>query len=172
MKVFIPTRFGVFISNYCDYIKIKKEGWVLSPTKSKTGYISPRVFRCKKNPNGGKTLTEFALYSRLVLEPKKHELVDHISRSTLDNTRGNLRIANKITNGQNMRSTKGKSRYKGVCLRNKKKPHHKDAWRAYITVDKKRIELGTHKTQEKAAEVYNTAALKYFGEFACLNKIV
>jgi hypothetical protein len=42
-------------------------------------------------------------------------------------------------------------------------------WFVYITVDYKRINLGTYPSEIIAAKVYDRHALKYHGEFAGLN---
>lgn len=40
-----------------------------------------------------------------------------------------------------------------------------------VTVNRKQINLGYYTKAEHAAEAYNVAAKKYFGEFALLNKL-
>ena len=92
-------------------------------------------------------------------------LVDHKNLDKLDNRRCNLREA---TYSQNLMNTlpakRNKSGYKGVNWhkRNKK-------YRAVICVDKVRMHLGSFDNVIDAAKAYNTAAKKYFGEFARLN---
>jgi len=44
-------------------------------------------------------------------------------------------------------------------------------WEAQIRVDYCRLYLGLFRSPEEAALAYNDAAIKYFGEFASLNKI-
>ena len=96
-------------------------------------------------------------------------LVDHKDGNGLNNQRSNLRIATKSQNGANTRSTKGStSKYLGVSIDRSKKSK---PWLAQIMVDRKNKYLGCHETEELAAEVYNEAAIKYYGEFAGLNKI-
>lgn len=59
------------------------------------------------------------------------------------------------------------SRYKGVSfVKDKKKP-----WRAEITINYKKINLGYFHTQEEAALSYNQKAFIIFREFAVLNVI-
>jgi hypothetical protein len=41
-------------------------------------------------------------------------------------------------------------------------------WQARITVDKRRVHLGTFDDPETAYSAYKKAARKYHGEFACL----
>ncbi len=42
---------------------------------------------------------------------------------------------------------------------------------AKITVQYRQIYLGGYRSKEEAALAYNKAAIKYFGEFAVLNKV-
>lgn len=57
------------------------------------------------------------------------------------------------------------SGYKGV---------HKNgnSWSASIKISGKQVHLGTYITKEEAALQYNKAALKHFGEFACINQLI
>lgn len=95
--------------------------------------------------------------------------IDHISdvSNNLD-----IRIATRSQNGANRKKSlrmKGKtcsSTFKGVswCKRYKK-------WLAYLFFNKKVKHIGYFKDEKKAAQAYNEAAIKYFGEFAKLNRV-
>ena len=93
--------------------------------------------------------------------------IDHKDQNPLNNRKNNLR---KCTNAQNSRNSKipknNKSGYKGVSW-------HKASckWRAQIGYNYKCIPLGLYHCKDEAAKAYNEAAIKYFGEFASLNKI-
>jgi hypothetical protein len=92
---------------------------------------------------------------------------DHVNHNELDNRQKNLRIC---TNRENLcnrpKQHNNTSGYKGVSWhkRNKK-------WQAYTYVDSRKKHLGLFKSKIKAAQVYNEAAIKYHGKFACLNQI-
>ena len=90
--------------------------------------------------------------------------VDHINHNRLDNQRHNLRIRTRSQNCANRCFSRGKSQYKGVwwAKRNQK-------WAAQIYVNGKHISLGHFDTEYEAADVYDFAAIKYFGRFARLN---
>lgn len=92
------------------------------------------------------------------------KMTDHKNGNGLDNRRENLR---ECTISQNMRNTRTSIGLtaKGV----ERAPSGK--FRARIYVNKKRLHLGLFETEEEAARAYNEGALKYFGEFACLNVI-
>jgi hypothetical protein len=79
-------------------------------------------------------------------------------------------MCTKLQNNQNIKSRKDNtSGFKGVFF--KKDKNLSKPWMALIGVKRKNIFLGVFRTREEAAQVYNQAAIKYFGEFACLNKI-
>lgn len=99
---------------------------------------------------------------------------DHINHNGLDNRKANLRPA---TNAQNIwhrrkfiRRTPGglknpfRSKYKGVDWAKDMKRR-----RARITVNGKRMYLGSFDNEIDAAKAYDQAAKKYHGDFAGLN---
>lgn len=95
------------------------------------------------------------------------KIVDHIDRNPLNNMPNNLRDVTASQNSFNrgIRSN-NKSSFKGVSFNKKAK-----GWRSEIQVNGKQIYLGVFKTKELAAIKYNEAAIKYFKEFAFINKI-
>ena len=105
---------------------------------------------------------------RLLIGPKPAgAVVDHINRNGLDNRKENLRVAtltqNQANTGPRKKST---SKFKGVSLKKARR-----AWCAQIQKDLKKIHIGYYDTEEEAAEAYNRAAVKLFGEYAYLNTI-
>jgi hypothetical protein len=95
--------------------------------------------------------------------------VDHANRNGLDNRRENLRICDASQNQMNRsRQTNNMSGFKGVIIdiqRCGKNVHYV----ARINFARRRIRLGSFLTAELAAQAYDEAAIKYFGEFAILN---
>lgn len=86
---------------------------------------------------------------------------DHISGDTLDNRRSNLRVATHAENKRNQCKQKNNtSGYKGVCW------YVNQGWIARITVDNKRIFLGSFQTAEEAHIAYCKASIKYHGRFS------
>lgn len=91
--------------------------------------------------------------------------VDHVNMNRSDNRACNLRAASRSENMRNVTkcATPTSSRYKGVSMTR----HGK--WAAEITVDKERIRLGRFWSEKDAAQAYDVAARKHFGEFARVN---
>lgn len=93
--------------------------------------------------------------------------IDHKNGNKSDNSWSNLREATNQQNEANKPiGAKNTSGHKGAFWH---KRHKK--WLSQIKVGGKNIHLGTFKTKEEAALAYNEAAIKYFGEFAWLNKV-
>lgn len=89
------------------------------------------------------------------------ELCDHIDGDTLNNTRENLRIANKSQNNSNTGKRKtNKSGYKGVYR------HYKNnRWVAEICFNGKAEYLGSFLTPEEAYEAYCNRGRQLHGPF-------
>lgn len=106
-------------------------------------------------------------YMKTEIDPADN-LIDHptnVRTSNLD-----LRICNSQNNTRNRQKSKNgnklSSDFKGVSWES-----YTEKWKAQICVDYKNINLGRFSTPEEAAFAYNKAAVKFFGEFAWLNKI-
>jgi hypothetical protein len=93
--------------------------------------------------------------------------VDHKDRNGLNCQRDNLRPATDTQNRANSKIlASNTSGYKGVSW-------HKRAgkWAAAIQFKGKKYHLGLFHLAAEAAEAYNAAAVKFFGEYASLNEI-
>jgi len=103
---------------------------------------------------------------QFILPPKNRKEVDHINGDKLDNRTCNLRLVSRQQNSWNITKVKAKSGYKGVWQFKKY-----NRWRAYISVNHEKKYLGSFIDVKDAARAYNSAAIKYFGEHAYLNKV-
>lgn len=127
----------------------------------------PYVYASRNIRVGGRA--HAILMHRVILgiaEAGRHVYGDHVNRDTLDNRRANLRITNNKGNQGNRKMQGGTSRYRGVSwfARDRK-------WRAAIRVNRVQMNLGYFHEEKVAAQAYNVAALRHFGEFATLNII-
>lgn len=86
-------------------------------------------------------------------------IVDHINGDTLDNRRGNLRLATVRENAANSRRRENASGAIGVVITTSGK--------FYAAVQ---IGLGTFDTLEEAARAYDRKATEIFGDFAMTNE--
>lgn len=89
--------------------------------------------------------------------------IDHINNNHLDNSITNLREATHAQNTRHRRAFNPNG--KGVTYRGDRETR---PWQAQIQFELKKMHLGFFDTSEEAAEAYKQAALKYHGEFACL----
>lgn len=91
---------------------------------------------------------------RILLNPQPHELIDHIDLNPLNCRRLNLRIADHQLNADNIDRTYfgcniTKTRYGTFHVR--------------LSVNKRRLSLGTYQSEAGAIKAYKEALLKYKG---------
>ncbi len=146
------------IVDECDYYWLARYTWLAEKTDHSYRAV---CLLCK-----GKMSTLVNMH-RLIMNPPKHLLVDHINRNGLDNRRANLRLATHAQNSQNRTpcTKAGKtSKYKGVYWQ-----RGRNKWRSYIRANNKRIFVGHFDSEVEAAKAYDEAARKYHGQFASPN---
>lgn len=138
-----------------DYEKVAMYKWYAV----KLGNRADGYYACGNIKKDGKYHTIYM--SRLIMNPQKEMVVDHINHNTLDNRKENLRICTRRENTKNRVKNNGnKSGYKGVCW-NK----NAQKWQAQIMTNYKKLYLGVFDDKEAAFEAYTVAAKKYHGIF-------
>jgi hypothetical protein len=112
-------------------------------------------------------ITHALILARLIMDAPPWQEVDHRDNDGFNNVRSNLRLCAHNENSRNRRKpSNNTSGYKGVFWSKAQR-----CWHAMIRIDDQLIMLGRFTTREAAALAYNTAAIKYHGEFANLNDI-
>lgn len=142
-----------------DYDKIKDYKWGI--VKDRTCFYARRVLR------SGKKQVTIKMH-RLIMGDCNDNIIDHINHDGLDNRKSNLRIC---THSENLRNCRKQNRnttslYKGVYF-----VKHLNKYCARITLNQVCFYLGVFNNEKQAAEAYNEAAVKYFGDFALLNEV-
>lgn len=135
--------------------------WKWCAAKSQRGHFY--AVRETSSQDGGKTLH----MHRLIIAAPNGMDVDHRDRDGLHNWRGNLRICTNSQNHANVPPSRANtSGYKGVSWYKRY-----GFWQAVIWHTGDRHHLGYFQTAKEAAHAYNEAAIRYFGDFAWLNKV-
>jgi hypothetical protein len=99
---------------------------------------------------------------KIMTNDNTDNVIDHIDNNKLNNKWDNLRKSTLCENSRNRKiSSYNTTGYKGV-----QKGRTLNTWIAVITVNGKRISLGTFPTPEDAHKAYCEAAVAYHGEFA------
>lgn len=159
MKQISLTQGMVALVDDADYEELSKHKWYTHKART-GGFYALRSFR----ENGNFHIISMSRQI-LGLEHGDKREADHINQNTLDNRRNSLRVCTCLDNLRNRRGDSNTtSRFKGVSWDKENK-----RWRVSIGVNGKSINLGRFHNEIFAAGVYDQAAKKYFGEFACLN---
>jgi hypothetical protein len=132
-----------------DFIRLGQFNW--SAYKSCFTYYAKRFIRI------GDKCTSRLMHREILGLTDPHKLTDHENGNGLDNRRFNIQPCNNAQNQQNRIHIKNK--YRGISRSGKR-------WIAQIRVNGQTLRLGSAATPEDAARLYDTAARKYFGEFA------
>lgn len=109
---------------------------------------------------------QVAKLHRYIMNALPGQIVDHANGNVLDNRRCNLRFATKGQNKMNANCHKNSIvGVKGVSQRETGK------YQARIQSGGKQVHIGCFFTLRAAAQAYNDAAIKAFGEYALLNDL-
>lgn len=160
MKQISLTQDKVALVDDADYEELSKHKWYALRHHSGNFY----GVRHSTTVNGKRYLIRM---SRQILGLEYRDLrqADHINHTTLDNRQVNLRICTNQENARNQKlQINTSSRFKGVCWRKDIKK-----WGAQIRINGETRNLGYWDMEEVAALRYDMAALREFGDYACLN---
>ena len=164
MKLIPLTQGRDAIVDDADYEWLRQWKWTLTPRGDRrVGY----AYRQEYLGNGKyRTILMHRAILGVVDEPDV--VTDHRSGFGLDNQRSNLRACTHLQNARNQRkcTSSTSSRYKGVSWRRRD-----NRWEARLKVCGRLLFLGLYFDEADAAEAYNAAALRHFGEYARLNQI-
>jgi hypothetical protein len=139
-----------FIFDIEDYEKIKNYYWRVSKPTKKHPKIGGYVVSNSLNQ-------KWVTLSRIIMDCPKEMVVDHKNHNKLDNRKENLRVCLFSENQRNRN-------FPGVTFHKRQKKYI-----ATISLNKKRIQIGSFPTYEEARAARIKAEEKYFGEFAFSN---
>ena len=157
MKKIELTQGKFALVDDADYKYINQFKWCFKKDRNDKGYAV-------RKENGKITKMQF-----LILEKQDGLIIDHINMNGIDNRKENLRLCTKAENCQNRSIRKDSSSgYKGVF---RTKNSKKNPWRARVTNNGKRINLGVFPSKKEASMAYNEKAKELFGDFAAINNL-
>jgi len=159
MKEILLTQDKVTFVDDADYDELSKYKWYAH--KEGRSFYAVRGY---SQESGNRSIIRMSRQI-LGLEPGDKRQADHQNHNTLDNRQDNLRICSNWENLINRRAdSNSTSQFKGVSWDKENKK-----WRADISINGVRKNLGRFMLEELAALAYDMVAIREHGEFACLN---
>lgn len=144
-----------------DYSYLSQWKWCYN-----NGYAS-RGLTAKEKRKLGKKSGRVLMHREIMGHPKGKS-VDHIDGNGLNNQRINLRICSCEENSKNQGIPRNNtSGYKGVSWVKRDKK-----WKAVIYYNGKNHIIGNFDSKEEAADAYDVAAVKFYGDFALPNFVI
>jgi hypothetical protein len=155
----IPLTQGKFsIVDDLDFDLLSKFKWHID----NAGYAKRWVYQKTVN---GKRLSMCELMHRAIMSAPIGMDIDHVNGNRLDNRRSNLRICSRPQNSMNRGSNKNNTTgYKCVWPA-------RGRFKTCVTVNKRRIYLGSFGTAAEAHAAYESAAKQQHGSFYKNNTI-
>ncbi len=166
----IPLTQGKFAQvDDCDYDYLMQWKWYLWQSKCQvTEYAVRQKYTPAKNGNQRFQRT-IRMHQQLLGLSGRKILVDHKDFNGLNNQVNNTRVATSSQNNA-YRRVFGESKYCGVSpKRTKYRGRVYTYYTTSIQLNKKRIYIGTFKSEVDAAIAYDKKAKELHGEFAFLN---
>lgn len=127
---------GHAIVDHADWLRLREYRW----------HLNARGYVARNQPRGIRPRGVLMHREILGLGPGDPQ-VDHVNRDRLNNRRENLRVATQEQNSQNLGSRGGTSGHRGVYWSRSNR-----GWVAQCVVRGVHNYLGTHRTEEAAAE--------------------
>lgn len=119
-------------------------------------------YKWRKDSNGYVVNNKIGFLHRVVMNPLKNEIVDHINHNTLDNRKCNLRVCNHSQNACNSYThDDNKSGFKNVVWNSKKAK-----WQVIVSKDGKKFHGGFFNDVEEARMVAKELRGELHGEYA------